>query len=952
MKLNKTLRKLLLVGLLSMLQVLLFSQKATVTGTVKNSKGEPLESATVQYKSGTDKGTVRTDANGNYTFTVNPGSCTVTISFAGYTQQSSTIQTVANQSSSFSPSMESSATGEAVSVVGSRNKTPRIKLNTPAPVDIIPISQIANEVGQVDVNQLMTFVAPSFQSARQAISDGTDHVDPAQLRGLGPDQILVLVNGKRRHQSSLVNVNGTVNRGTVGTDMSAIPVSAIERIEILRDGAAAQYGSDAIAGVINIVLKKKINYLDANVSYGLHSSAYDKNYALNRAANTSGSKVRVNDGNTIQGGVNYGVGIGKSGYFNVSGEYTNRDETNRTGTYTGQIFPLVGGANVDDATLAARGLTRNDFDMRIGNSRMKGMLGSFNMGMPIINSKTNFYSFGTVGRKQGNAAGFYRYPNAVATAGGAALFGNTVLGIYPNGFLPEIASDVKDASVAFGVTTKIKDWNIDISNTYGQNKFDFDVLKSISYSQASVQANPVTSFDAGGLSYKQQTINFDADRKVKLLEGMNVALGAEYRKEKFDIRDGDLSSTYDFNGSANPAAGSQVFAGFVNTFGGEQSRTAISFYSDNELDITKDWLVTGALRFENYSDFGNALNYKFSTLYKIDPKLSFRASTSTGFRAPSMQQKYYTKTNTVFVNLGGGLVPVESGTFPNGSKPAQILGIPELKQETSTSTSAGITATPFKGFEATIDVYSIKINDRIVLSNNFTGGSNAALNAQLNAAGAGVANFFTNAINTRATGLEAVFSYTTKFKKEHNLKTTLAATFIKNTVEKDAAGNVLIKASPILAANGQLGNYFNREDISRIEIANPVNKLSLIFNYKVKKFTTMLRFVHFGKVAYWDPTINPATPATFPVNTFTGQRETLDQMFSAKTVTDLSVSYKIKEEAIFTIGANNLLNVYPDKHTHSGNVSLGRFIYSRRVQQMGFNGAYFFARLKVGINTK
>lgn len=924
------------------------AQTGTVSGVVKNDKGEVLENATVSVAGKT----VRTNATGAYSVSVPAGNYTVVISYAGYLTSKQEVSVTAGGTSTANVSISSRNDNELVTVVGTRNRTPRVKLTTPAPVDIIPISQIANEVGQVDVNQLMTFVAPSFQSARQAISDGTDHVDPAQLRGLGPDQILVLVNGKRRHQSSLVNVNGTVNRGTVGTDMSTIPVSAIERIEILRDGAAAQYGSDAIAGVINVVLKKKVNYLDANVSYGAHMTTYDKNYAINKLNNAAATKESVTDGGTLQAGLNYGVTVGKNGYLNFTGEYTKRDETNRTGTYTGQIFPLVSGTNVDNATLAARGLTRNTFDMRIGNSAMEGTLGSFNMGLPIINDRTNFYAFGTVGRKQGNAAGFYRYPNAIATTGGSGLFATKVLAKYPNGFLPEINSDVKDGSIAFGVTTKSNGWNIDLSNTFGQNKFEFGVENSASYSQATTAGDLITSFDAGGLSYKQNTINLDFDKKLNVLEGLNVALGTEYRTERFNIRDGDLASTYDYNGSAAPAAGSQVFAGFLNTFGGEQKRNAFAFYSDNELDLSKDFLITGALRFENFSDFGSTLNYKFSSLYKLSPKYSLRASTSSGFRAPSMQQKYYTKTNTLFVNIGGMQTPVESGTFTNNSQPAQILGIPKLQQETSTSSSIGITANPIKGLEVTVDAYAINIDNRIVLTNNFSGGSNAALNAQLNAAGASTANFFTNAIDTRATGVEAVAAYTVPMKKGQSLKATLAGTFIKNTVKKDANGAPIIKASSILAASGQLGNYFNREDVSRIEVANPVNKVSLIVNYKKDKFGAMLRIVNFGKVTYLDPTINPANPATFPVNAFSGVAETLDQVFSAKTVTDLSLSYTFYKDASFTIGANNLLDVYQDKHTHSSNVSLGRFVYSRRVQQMGFNGRYVFARLRVGLGTK
>ncbi len=310
-------------------------------------------------------------------------------------------------------------------MIGSRNVS-RTRVETPVPVDVIPISQVINEIGQVDLNQIMNFIAPSFQSARQTISDGTDHVDPAQLRGLGTDQVLVLINGKRRHQSALVNVNGTVNRGQVGTDMSAIPATSIERIEILRDGASAQYGSDAIAGVINIVLKKKTGLLEAGISYGGHVTEYDKNYALYKITNkTDDPSVKITDGNTLQGSLGYGFNIGK-GYLSLTGEFINRLGTNRTGTYTGAVYPNVGGVNRDDSIMAARGLTRNTFDMRVGNSDMKAGAGFYNFGYPV-GTNGELYIFGGYSKKKGEATGVYRYPSGIP--GNATIYQSNVFAL-------------------------------------------------------------------------------------------------------------------------------------------------------------------------------------------------------------------------------------------------------------------------------------------------------------------------------------------------------------------------------------------------------------------------------------------------------------------------------------------------------------------------------------------
>ena len=922
------------------------AQTGTVKGSVKNANGEALPGASIQVQ-GSKAGTVA-DNEGNYSIALKPGKHVIIISFAGYTTERTEVNVVDGSSTDLSISLKDAGDLGNITVVGSRNLT-RTKVETPVPVDIIPISQVINDIGQVDLNQILNFIAPSFQSARQTIADGTDHVDPAQLRGLGTDQVLVLINGKRRHQSALVNVNGTVNRGSVGTDMSAIPATAIDRIEILRDGAAAQYGSDAIAGVINIVLKKKTGLLEAGVSYGKYITSYDKNFALYKLANKPDDpSVKARDGGNFQASVGYGFNLGK-GYLSLTGEYIKREATNRTGTYTGAVYPNVNGVNRDDSIMAARGETRNTFDMNIGNSKMNGGAVFYNFGYPL-SDKTELYVFGGFSKKSGTAAGFYRYPSGIP--GNARIYADNVFAIYPSGFLPRINSDITDFSTSAGVRTKFNQWNFDISNTFGSNKFEFTIDRSVNYTQFAIPGSSQTEFDAGGLKFWQNTVNADISRKYDVLDGLNVAAGAEFRIDAFGINSGEEASYTNFDTASKAASGAQVFAGFVNSIGDTKTRNAKAVYLDLELDITKKFLVAGALRFEDYSDFGSTLNYKLASRYKFSDQFNLRASMSSGFRAPSMQQRFYAKTNTLFVSNGTSLVPVEAGTFTNDSKAAEILGIPKLKEETSQNYSVGLTAKPFRGFEITVDAYQIDIDDRIVLTNNFTGGTNTQLQQQLTAAGASTANFFTNTIDTRARGLETVLSYNKSFASKHSLLTTLAMTFIDNEVKKGSDGKPIIHASEILVSSGQLGNYFNREDQSRIEVANPKNKISLAFNYKYRKFGAMLRFVRFGKVQYLDPSINPSNPAAFPVNAFTGVAETLDQEFDAKTVTDLSVSYQIIPMLGLTIGANNLFDVYQDMHVHSGNMSLGRFVYSRRVQQMGFNGAYYFARLKLNLETK
>ncbi|MEO6948678.1 MAG: TonB-dependent receptor [Ginsengibacter sp.] len=940
-------KRILFFSIFLMISIGTQAQKGTVKGEVKDSRGM-LPNASVIIE-GKGAGTT-TNNNGEYSLSIEPGKYSVSISYVGYQSYVTRITVKANETTTLNAELSVSGTDQEIVLVGSR-AVGRSKLSSPVPVDVIPVSQVINDLGQVDLNQILNFIAPSFQSSKQTVADGTDHLDPAQLRGLGTDQVLVLINGKRQHQSALVNVNGTVNRGQVSTDLSVIPATSIERIEILRDGASAQYGSDAIAGVINIVLKKATGLLEASASYGAYITKYPKNYALYKMlGKTDNPDERITDGNTFQASLGYGFQLGK-GYLALTGEYIDRQSTNRTGTYTGRTYPDVNGQNRDDSMMNAKGTTRNTFDLRAGNSAMKSGAVMYNFGMPV-GKNGEFYAFGGYSKKKGNATGLYRYPSSVP--GNAKIYASNVFALYPNGFLPEIVSDIQDFSTSVGFRTTVNDWHLDISNTYGINTFGFGVSNSVNYSQFAVAGNKQTSFDAGALKFFQNTVNADISKKYSVMEGLNVAGGLEYRIDGFGIRSGEEASYKNFNVPAAASAGAQVFPGFNSTLGGNKTRNDKAAYLDFELDVSKAFMVELAGRFENYSDFGSTFNYKLATRYKFTDNFQLRGSMSSGFRAPSMQQRFYEKTNTLFVSQGGSLVPIEAGTFTNDSKLAELLGIPKLKQETSQSYSVGLAAKPFTGFEVTIDAYNINIKNRIILTNNFVGGAAfPAIDAILKTAGANSANFFTNAVDTRATGLEAVFSYNMKLGAKQSITTSLATTFIKNTVKKDANGKPIIHASDILVNGGQLKNYFNREDQSRFEDANPKSKISFAVNYKYNKFGAMLRFVRFGKVVYKDGG-NAADPfaENKVMNTFTGKVESTDQTFSAKLVTDLSLSYKVTTQLTAVVGANNLFDVYPDIQAHSSNQSLGRFIYSRRVEQQGYNGAYFFARLKLAINTK
>lgn len=931
----------------------MMAQNGTVTGVVRDAASNVLGNASVVVQGG-KTGTL-SESDGRYTLSLPAGTYVLIASFTGKTLDRKTVTVTAGGSTSADFNLADAGDLEGLLVIGSRSLS-RTKTQTAVPVDVIPLEQVINDVGQIDLNQILNYVAPSFQSARQTVADGTDHVDPAQLRGLGTDQVLVLINGKRRHQSALVNVNGTVNRGQVSTDLSAIPPSAIERIEILRDGAAAQYGSDAIAGVINLVLKQKVNVLSGDVSVGQYMTTYEKNYAYFKTrGNTASPDVTVNDGEVIKGALNYGFNLGSKGFLNLSGEASKRNPTNRTGTYTDVIYP--GAANYpatnyykDDSIMGARGQNRNTFDMRIGNSEMQTLAGFMN-GEFKISSDWDLVWFGGYSQKKGDAAGTYRYPNAFAgSSGNGGIYKTQILSIYPNGFLPLIQTDIKDYSFSIGVNGKLGGWNGSLTNTFGTNEFDYHVANSINYSQFAVTSTPQTEFDAGGIKNVQNTVNLDATKKFDVLDGLNFAWGSEFRTESYSQTAGEEASYKNFNTAGGAAAGAQVFAGFLPENAGTHTRSAVSVYTDVELDLTKKLQLGGALRFENYSDFGNTLNYKATALFNVVDNFSLRGSISSGFRAPSMQQRFYARTSTLFVTdpATSQLVPVQAGTFTNDSKPAEILGIPKLKQETSQNFSVGFTTKPLAGLEITMDAYLVDIKDRIILTNNFTGGNDPLLTAQLNATGASTANFFSNAVDTKAQGIEAVISYGKKVG-QHSLRATLAGSFIDNEVDKDS-GKAIIHASEILVKSGQLQNYFNREDQSRFEVASPKSKISLMLNYKYDKFGAMVRLTHFGKVTYMDG-VRFFQP-NIVNNQFTGVAESTDQEFDPKLTTDITLSYAFAKQLTVSLGSQNIFDVYQDKHAHSSNMAAGRFIYSRRVSQMGYEGRYVFARIAFNIGEK
>lgn len=869
------------------------AQNGIIQGKVSD-KFEPLVGATVMVV-GTTNGT-SCDIDGKYQLSVAPGTYKLSASFVGNASQIKEVTVAAGQTATLDFVLKSSSALTEVVVVGSRSE-PRTKLETAVPVDVISSKAISTS-SQENVGQILQYLAPSFNSSHQTISDGTDHIDPASLRGLGPDQVLVLVNGKRRHTSSLLNVNGTVGRGTVGTDLNAIPTSAIERIEVLRDGAAAQYGSDAIAGVINIVLKKQVGVANITSQVGVTSEG---------------------DGAMGKLGINYGFKIGKTGFLNVTGEFSDREATNRSGDYTGAVY---GDERDNDLTafFAQTGLGGKRV-MSIGNSAGRNGQVFFNAEVPIAGGG-EFYANGGFSYRKGRANGFYRFPNSTS---------RVVLSLYPNGFSPEIHSDIEDKSLTMGLRGEKNGWKLDFSNTRGSNGFDFNVKNSNNASLGA--ASPLGAY-AGGFKYGQNTTNLDISRKLDLGFDLNVAFGAEYRLERYEIVAGELNSYTNGGQESQPgvagSAGIQVFPGFQPQNELNKTRTNTAGYIDLEADVTEALLLGVAGRFESYSDFGDNFSWKAVGRYKIGKMLSLRAAFSTGFRAPSLHQTFFSNLSTQFVTVGSTQVPVQVGTFNNESNVARAFGIERLKPEVSQNVSVGLTAQPLDGLSITVDAYNIDITDRIVLSGRF----DSADYPFLTTLGAGAAQFFTNAVDTKTQGLDVVTSYQTEFNTS-SLTLTAAVNITKTEIQG------AIKTPPLLA--GKEDQLFNREEVSRLEVAQPRSKLVLSALYEIGKFAVTLRSTRFGEVNGIHP--NDGDPANWVVNDATGVVETRDQLFAAKFVTDLDVTIKATKNLKVSVGANNILNVYPDKLTHSSNISSGRFVYSRRVSQFGVKGAFIYGRV-------
>jgi len=774
----------------------------------------------------------------------------------------------------------------SVVVLGSRS-TARTALDSAAPVGLISGKDMAM-AGPVELGKLLQTLDPSFNFSTTFVSDGTDSIRPATLRSLGPDQLLVLVNGKRRHQQALVNVQQTIGRGSAGTDINAIPMSAIQRIEVLRDGAAAQYGSDAIAGVINIVLKNQTSETQVSGTVG--------------GTSEGGGELR-------QGGVNTGWAIGDGGYINLTAEARHRGETNRAGVSASEGRVV----------------------QRIGDSLAKDQYLWLNSALPVA-GEGEIYVFGGASHRTGDSGGFFR----------GAKDDRNVPAIYPNGFLPNIRTTIKDASLAIGYRRDLaNEWKADFSINHGRSELDFHEKNTVNVSYwyepkpgGGIYAESPTEADTGKLKFKQTTFNADlrgpldvAGRKI------NFATGFEWRRDGYAIDAGDPVS-YQYGRTNNPAiaignqgggiaaSGTQGFPGYTPGTAVDDARHNIALYADVEHNLTQLLLLGAAVRWEKYSDFGSTTTGKLSLRYDPSRTVGLRGSLSTGFRAPGVQQKFYSSVST---NLNSAGVLTETLTAREGSAVTKAFGIPNLKQETSKNGSIGIVLRPMSNFSLTADLWRIDIDNRIVFSSTIAPESGACataaacpIKAVLDPLKVGQAQFFTNAIDTETKGLDIVAEHTTRWPGS-TLVLSAQLDFNRTTVKGRHSD------SPVLTG----AQLFDDTQVTLIEHGQPRQHHVLAADYTNGKWNGNVRANYYGEVKG-----NGFTPS-------------YTQTWEGKWIVDATARYSFTKSTSLTVGSNNIFNTFPTKWdpVKAAPFPAIGFTYCWETCPFGINGRSWYARV-------
>ena len=845
----------------------------TITGSVKDAETNELLIGATIVVAGTNIGTV-SDLDGTFSLTVDQLPVTIEVSYTGYVP----VRMEISDTNPVEIALSAGLNIDEIVIVGTRGK-PRTILESPVPIDNINARELLRS-GQQTVDQMINYRVPSYNASNQTISDATAHFDPSELRNLGPSRTLVLINGKRKNQSALVYVNDTPGKGEVGVDMKSIPPAAIERIEVLRDGAAAQYGSDAVAGVINIVLKEGMDGI-ASIGTGITTEG---------------------DGLTYEASVNKGFKVGENGYLNLTGSYYHQDYTDRAGE------PGADGLFGVDGTDSW--IQQNpDLGMIVGQPEYDKYSFLANFGTKYANNKGEFYVTGAYTKRDGKSFALYRPPYWITDDAGLL----TPAGQPYQGFQPTFETDIDDFTFTIGNRYDLNGWNTDISLTTGSNSVDYLIGNTIN---VALLPNSPTEFDAGAYSFGNILGNIDLS---KTFDAWTISFGTEVRQENFEVEAGQQESYVD--------GGAQSFPGLQPDNALDENRTNVGVYFSADWDATESFLIGGAVRYENYSDFGSNLSWKVNARQLLgDRKGSIRASVSTGFRAPSLHQIYLSNVQTL---VSGGTVS-NQGTFNNVSPVIRDLGVQELDAETSFNVTAGITYKLAENFSVSADYYNIAVDDRVLFTGEigFDGDDTKTNPIEQVLIDNSVTSikFFVNALDTRTQGFDLVADYqNVSIGENANLDFILSL----NTNTTEIEGEI--------TAPGVIGeqnvDIFNRKEQSRVTTARPNFKTLFGVSLDVGKVNASLNNTYFGEVT-WQHASDPS----------------LDQTFGGKLVTDLILGYEFNSTFNFNLIINNLFNVYPDEIEPGSDVVTdlgGRFRYPWEVNQFGFNGTIISGRLNI-----
>ena len=911
------------------------AQGGTIRGRVADTTGTPLPDALVWVEATALR--VLTNTSGEYVLSAVPaGSVIVRARRIGYVDIAPPARlTVAEgQTIEHNFTLRSVAATLAPIVVGSR------AIHTAAdelavPVDVFTPQQIRSQ-GTTETAQILAQLAPSVNFPRQSVSDASEIVRPFTMRGLSPDHTLVLLNGKRRHHTALIHYYGAgQGAGSSGVDMNAFPASAIERLEVLRDGAAAQYGSDAIAGVVNVVLKEGVFPPLFSVDFGEYMTSEDNPAALP----SNGDRPSFpRDGRTIDINGGWGLPLGRAS-LSLFAEYRDRDPTNRAGPDASDMF----GGDADevvDGNLVAKNNPIPMPNHHWGDGASRDIMTFATFRMPLGNADTRLYGFGGFSRREGTGFGYFRAPADE----------RNWLEIYPDGFLPRFAPDVVDVSAVVGGRGSAAGWLYDVGLTFGHNGFEYNLENTLNVSLGPCLATPCapgpdrvlgtsddpgipnqTNFFAGELRLSEGIFSVDLNREFEagLASPLNVAIGAAYRRENYEIIAGELASYVNgFHLTADSAiapSGSQVFPGFRPEDQADVSRTNVGAYVDVEGDIVPRLLGNVAARFEHYSDFGSKLTGKLAIRFQPTSQITLRSTVSTGFRAPSLNQSYYSSVVTNFKPdpITGEPVPFEIGIFPVNSRESRALGARDLEAESSRNFSAGAALSPTENLTFTADFYLIHLDDRIVLTGFLDSDSVAAILRGVGSR-AEAAQYFTNAIDTRTRGLDLTADYRLPMARgEFGL--SAAFNYTKTTIPNECC----IPLPPELEGTDEelIGRY-DEGGLLAMTQERPKWRATGTGTYSYRAWNALARYSYYGKY-------------TSSLYSYSGDDVAT---YGAKGLVDVELGFTLPRVLKISLGARNLLDTYPDRMSYNNGFDI--FPYPP-ASPFGYNGRFVYTRFEM-----